>query len=322
MNIAIKAAAFCGISALVVGVISGSSGTGTPVADLQGPSDETRFTSAVVSARTSYERAPNELAAGGIRSGRQQAICNIVLNQSASDWVGKITKLTSNGDGKGVISIALAPNVQVSTWNNSLSDMRDDTLIDPTSSLFKALATMKVGDPVQFSGRFSSSGTDCVGEQSVTLQGSMTDPAFTMRFSSITRKAAPVETVAQTGPRSLSIQRDARGHFPTEGRIEGQRIGFMIDTGASVIALNETSAARFGLRPPRGDYNATVTTANGTIKAARTRLAMVDVGGLVVRDVDAMVLPDEVLSENLLGLSFLSKLKRFEYANGKMELEQ
>jgi aspartyl protease family protein len=135
-------------------------------------------------------------------------------------------------------------------------------------------------------------------------------------------KAAPAETVGQAGIRSLSISHDSRGHFLTEGRIDGQRIGFMVDTGASVVALNETSAARFGLRPSRGDYNALVTTANGTIKAARTRIAMVDIGGLVVRDVDAMVLPDEALSENLLGLSFLSKLKRFEYANGKMVLEQ
>jgi aspartyl protease family protein len=122
--------------------------------------------------------------------------------------------------------------------------------------------------------------------------------------------------------RSVSLPRDARGHFQTEARIEGQRIGFMVDTGASVVALNETSAARFGLRPSRADYNATVTTANGTIRAARTRLAMIEIGGLVVRDVDAMVLPDEALSENLLGLSFLSRLKRFEYANGKMVLEQ
>jgi aspartyl protease family protein len=136
------------------------------------------------------------------------------------------------------------------------------------------------------------------------------------------RKAAPAETVGQAGVRSLSIPRDPSGHFLTEGRIDGQRIGFMVDTGASLIALNETSAARFGLRPSRGDYNATVSTANGTIKAARTRIAMVDIGGLVVRDVDAMVLPDEALSENLLGLSFLSKLKRFEYANGQMVLEQ
>ena len=134
--------------------------------------------------------------------------------------------------------------------------------------------------------------------------------------------SARVQEPAQTGTRSLSIPRDARGHFQTEGRIDGQRIGFMVDTGASVIALNESSAARFGLRPSRSDYNATVATANGTIKAARTRLAMVDIGGLVVRDVEAMVLPDEALSENLLGLSFLSKLKRFEYASGKMVLEQ
>jgi aspartyl protease family protein len=140
--------------------------------------------------------------------------------------------------------------------------------------------------------------------------------------STVVRNAALDETAAQAGVRSITLPRDPRGHFQTEGRIDGQRIGFMVDTGASVVALNETSAARFGLRPSRGDYNATVTTANGTIKAARTRLAMVDVGGLVVRDVDAMVLPDAALSENLLGLSFLSKLKRFEYANGKMVLEQ
>jgi len=136
------------------------------------------------------------------------------------------------------------------------------------------------------------------------------------------RKAAAAETVGQAGVRSLSIPRDPRGHFLTEVRIDGQRIGFMVDTGASLIALNESSAARFGLRPSPGDYNATVSTANGTIKAARTRLAMVELGGLVVRDVEAMVLPDEALSENLLGLSFLSKLKRFEYANGQMVLEQ
>jgi aspartyl protease family protein len=131
--------------------------------------------------------------------------------------------------------------------------------------------------------------------------------------------AAPVTSVSG---RTLNIPHDARGHFATEGNIDGQRINFMVDTGASVVALNESSAARFGLRPSRGDYNATVTTANGTIKAARTRIAMVDVGGLVVRNVDAMVLPDEALSENLLGLSFLSRLRRFEYANGMMVLEQ
>jgi aspartyl protease family protein len=137
------------------------------------------------------------------------------------------------------------------------------------------------------------------------------------------KKPVAVQVSAQqTGGRNLIIQRDARGHFQTEGRIDGQRLDFMVDTGASVVALNEKSAARFGFRPSRNDYNALVSTANGTIKAARTRLAMVEIGGIVVRDVDAMVLPDEALSENLLGLSFLSKLKRFEYAKGQLILEQ
>ncbi len=135
-------------------------------------------------------------------------------------------------------------------------------------------------------------------------------------------QSAPVAPPVQTGLRSLNISRDARGHFATEGRIDGQRIGFMVDTGASVVALNESSAARFGLRPTPGQYTATVTTANGKVKAARAQIAMLDVGGLIVRDVDAMVLPDAALSENLLGLSFLSKLKRFEYSNGQMVLER
>ena len=156
-----------------------------------------------------------------------------------------------------------------------------------------------------------------------TFMAQMADRMSSASATSAPRQMAAVQTpMPQAGNRSLSIPRDSRGHFLTEGRIDGQRIGFMVDTGASVVALNETSAARFGLRPARSEYNATVTTANGTIKAARTRIAMLDVGGLVVRDVDAMVLPDEALSENLLGLSFLSRLKRFEYANGQMVLEQ
>jgi aspartyl protease family protein len=156
-----------------------------------------------------------------------------------------------------------------------------------------------------------------------TFMAQMADKMSPAAASATTApRRAVVETEAPASGRSLSIPRDARGHFQADGRIDGQRVNFMVDTGASVVALNEKSAARFGLRPARGDINATVSTATGTVKAARTRLAMIELGDLVVRDVDALVLPDSALSENLLGLSFLSKLKRFEYANGKMVLEQ
>ena len=158
-----------------------------------------------------------------------------------------------------------------------------------------------------------------------TYMAQMADKMSPVPASASASPKAAAITVAQAtqaSGRSLDIPRDARGHFQTDGHIDGQRVNFMVDTGASLVALNEKSAARFGLRPSRSDYNATVTTANGTIKAARTRLAKIELGGLVVRDVDALVLPDEALSENLLGLSFLSKLKRFEYANGRLVLEQ
>ena len=130
------------------------------------------------------------------------------------------------------------------------------------------------------------------------------------------------QTNGSAGRRSVTLSRDSRGHFQTDARVEGRRLGFMVDTGASVIALNESSAAQIGVRPRPSDYTANVSTANGSIKAARTRLAMVDIGGLVVRDIDALVLPDEALSENLLGMSYLSKLRRFEVASGKLVMEQ
>jgi aspartyl protease family protein len=140
--------------------------------------------------------------------------------------------------------------------------------------------------------------------------------------TSSARQTALVATPAQTGLRSLSIPRDPRGHFLTEGRIDGQRLNFMVDTGATVVALNESSAERFGVRPTPGQYRANVSTANGVVKAAPIRIERIEIGELIVRDVDALVLPDEALSQNLLGMSFLSRLKRFEFADGQMVLEQ
>ena len=120
----------------------------------------------------------------------------------------------------------------------------------------------------------------------------------------------------------MVVPRDARGHFRVDGRIDGRQLSFMVDTGASVIALTASDAARLGIHPAQREFVAPVKTANGTVRAAPTELDMVEVGDLVVRDVAALVLPDEALSENLLGLSFLSRLRRFEYSDGKLVLEQ
>lgn len=126
---------------------------------------------------------------------------------------------------------------------------------------------------------------------------------------------------AANGRRSVAIARDDRGHFQVGGRIDGRRVDFMVDTGASVIALTEAEARRLGIYPARNDFTAQVRTANGTVNAAPVMLSSVDIDGLVVRNVQALVVPGKALSENLLGLSYLTRLKRFEYAGGKLVLE-
>lgn len=142
-------------------------------------------------------------------------------------------------------------------------------------------------------------------------------------------KPAPTASVQTAIPqqsdnyRELVIPRDPRGHFQVDGRANGRPVSFMVDTGATVVAMRESDAARLGIRPLPRDYTATVSTANGTLKAAPTRFNSIEVGvGIRVFDVAGLVLPDEALSENLLGLSFLSRLRRFEYANGRLVLEQ
>lgn len=161
-----------------------------------------------------------------------------------------------------------------------------------------------------------------------TLMGQMASKS-TFSSSSPTTVAvasAPSQPKVQTkvapGGRKFSVAKDPRGHFQVRAYVDGRDLRFMVDTGATVVALNELSAAQIGVRPMPSDYTVTVSTANGNVKAARTRLRRVEVGGLYVDDVDALVLPDKALSENLLGLSYLSRLKRYEFAGSTLVLEQ
>jgi aspartyl protease family protein len=132
--------------------------------------------------------------------------------------------------------------------------------------------------------------------------------------------AAPAPT--ESSGRSMTLEPDAQGHFRTEAKIDGQHIDFMVDTGASLVALRESDAGMLGIHPMPSDYTATVVTANGKVKAARAKLDRIALGDITVFDVPALVLPDAALNVNLLGVTFLSRLKRYEYANGRMVLEQ
>lgn len=122
--------------------------------------------------------------------------------------------------------------------------------------------------------------------------------------------------------RSLMVERERDGHFHIDSRINGRSVSVLVDTGASMVVLRESDAANAGVRPRTDEYTALMTTANGKVKAAPATLDRVELGGMTVYDVPALVLPDEVLSTNLLGMSFLSRLRRYEVADGRLVLEQ
>jgi aspartyl protease family protein len=137
---------------------------------------------------------------------------------------------------------------------------------------------------------------------------------------------APAPEPASSAPSSayggsMTIEPGRNGHFSVEAEVDGRRMDFMIDTGASVIALRAQDAARLGIHPAQREYMANVATANGMVHGAPVELGLVEVGSLSVRNVTALVLPDDALGQNLLGMSFLSRV-RWEHRDGRLVLEQ
>lgn len=134
--------------------------------------------------------------------------------------------------------------------------------------------------------------------------------------------AATFKAQSQSGDnRSMTLYRSGNGHFETNAVVNGRHMRFLVDTGASVVVLRESDAARLGLHPSQRDYRARVATANGNVMAAPASLNRVEIGSLSVNNVSALVLPDQALAQNLLGMSFLSRV-RFEHRNGRLILEQ
>ncbi|AYN95898.1 TIGR02281 family clan AA aspartic protease [Pseudomonas sp. LTJR-52] len=107
--------------------------------------------------------------------------------------------------------------------------------------------------------------------------------------------------------RQLSIARRNDGHYWTSGSINGQPIEFLIDTGASTVAMNEEQANRLGLDYQKG-RPVQVNTAGGTRRAWLVRLDRVKVGTIEVLGVEAMVLAGGHPTETLLGMSFLNRV--------------
>ncbi|MBX3607323.1 MAG: TIGR02281 family clan AA aspartic protease [Piscinibacter sp.] len=109
------------------------------------------------------------------------------------------------------------------------------------------------------------------------------------------------------GGTQIVIAAGSGGHFITDGAINGKVVRFMVDTGATSVAMSEAEAKRIGLDYSRGQRGL-ARTANGAVVAHRVSLSSVRIGDVTVYEVEAVVVPAgmEVV---LLGNSFLSRFQ-------------
>lgn len=110
---------------------------------------------------------------------------------------------------------------------------------------------------------------------------------------------------APSGPASVTLQADSRGHFVTNGQINGGAVRMLVDTGATTIALPASDAVRLGIDYKKGQIGY-VNTANGTAPAYRVKLDTVRIGDITMNQVDATVM-EGGLTIVLLGMSFLNR---------------
>jgi aspartyl protease family protein len=135
--------------------------------------------------------------------------------------------------------------------------------------------------------------------------------------------AEPEPEPAPAGPTStVRLRADRAGHYHADMEINGRRLRAVVDTGATLIALRYEDARELGLVKPGDRFQIPVRTANGTAFARRVELRSVRIGGITVNDVDAMVMSEGALGMNLLGMSFLKRLSRFEFKKNTLELER
>lgn len=127
-----------------------------------------------------------------------------------------------------------------------------------------------------------------------------------------TAMAARIEPEpARPASSRASIVKAKDGHYWADAKVNSTHVRFLVDTGASAVALTAADANRLGFRASSLSYDYRVMTANGEARAAKINLDSVSIAGTRLTDVDALVI-DKGLDTSLLGMSYLGRLSRWE----------
>ena len=134
-------------------------------------------------------------------------------------------------------------------------------------------------------------------------------------------KLAAPQTEVLLG-RKVRLPADERGHFLAGFKLNGRSVEALIDTGATTVAINRTTARRIGLHLRNVDFKYEVRTANGATRAASATIERMQIGRISVENVPAAVLDDAALDGTLIGMSFLNRLSKFQVEGGSLLLVQ
>lgn len=122
---------------------------------------------------------------------------------------------------------------------------------------------------------------------------------------------AAVAMTPEAMGQTASVAKAGDGHYWAEADVNGTRVRFLVDTGASTVALTLADAQRLGLQTDKLDYDRSVVTASGQTRAAAVTLGEISVAGARMTDVEALVI-ESGLESSLLGMSYLGRLASFE----------
>jgi aspartyl protease family protein len=117
----------------------------------------------------------------------------------------------------------------------------------------------------------------------------------------------------------VRLERQGNGHFYTQAVVKGTPVRAVVDTGATVVALTGDDARRIGLTWTPGEIEPVAKGASGTVMGLVRRVDSIAVGGIVVRDLEVMIIP-EGLEITLLGQNFLSRVTSVEMRGSEMVL--
>ncbi len=122
--------------------------------------------------------------------------------------------------------------------------------------------------------------------------------------------------------RKVLIKVGPQGHFNADFRLNGRSMAAVVDTGATLVAINVSTARRIGIAISGQDFKYQVDTANGKTRAASVLIDRLQIGRITIDDVQAVVLDDSALSGTLIGASFLNRLAKYQVENGALLLVQ